>query len=205
MPAPPASSATVTIGQRAQGNVLVNVHAKSRLTPDHCGHSGQKPRARPEPARTGRGPSPARCGRSPDSSAGPATRRQATSPRRGPGRCHFRQAAAGGTDLRPQRDGRRVSKPGEKGDEQTPTPGVTPGLAAPAAPIGEEGVGGLDCSAASRPRGQGSAPFRRAVVCRSVGQRRELTITPGQPINRLTCAQPGDTVTVSPSARCVTD
>ena len=27
-----------------------------------CGHSGQKPRARREPARTGRGPSPARCG-----------------------------------------------------------------------------------------------------------------------------------------------
>ncbi len=32
------------------------------LDPGACGHSGQKPRARPEPARTGRGPSPARCG-----------------------------------------------------------------------------------------------------------------------------------------------
>jgi len=29
---------------------------------DLCGHSGQKTRARREPARTGRGPSPARCG-----------------------------------------------------------------------------------------------------------------------------------------------
>jgi hypothetical protein len=29
---------------------------------DHCGHSGQQPRARQEPARTGCGPSSARCG-----------------------------------------------------------------------------------------------------------------------------------------------
>jgi hypothetical protein len=44
---------------------LVNVHPRSRAWPwSLCGHSGQKPRARPEPARTGRGPSPARCGRS---------------------------------------------------------------------------------------------------------------------------------------------
>ena len=35
VPAPPASSATVTAGQRAQGEKrLVNVHAKSRLTPE---------------------------------------------------------------------------------------------------------------------------------------------------------------------------
>jgi hypothetical protein len=45
------------------GMCPVDVHAKSRLTPEClCGHSGQRPRARPEPARTGRGPSPARCG-----------------------------------------------------------------------------------------------------------------------------------------------
>jgi len=31
------------------------------------GHSGQKPKAAREAARTGRGPSPARCGRSPGS------------------------------------------------------------------------------------------------------------------------------------------
>jgi hypothetical protein len=33
--------------------------------------------------------------------------------------------------------GRRASKVGKKGDEQTPTPGAAPGLAAPAAPIGK--------------------------------------------------------------------
>ena len=30
---------------------LVNAHAKSRLTPETCGHSGQKTRARLEPPR----------------------------------------------------------------------------------------------------------------------------------------------------------
>ncbi len=40
----------------------MNVHAKSRLTLELCGHSGQKPRARPQPAWTGRRPSPASCG-----------------------------------------------------------------------------------------------------------------------------------------------
>jgi hypothetical protein len=42
----------------------VYAHAKSlRLTPEPlCGHSGQKTRAKPEPARTGRGPSTAHCG-----------------------------------------------------------------------------------------------------------------------------------------------
>ena len=43
------------------GKLPVNVHAKSRLALEClCGHSGQKPRARREPARTGRGPSPAK-------------------------------------------------------------------------------------------------------------------------------------------------
>jgi hypothetical protein len=42
---------------------LAHLHAKSRLILGClCGHSGQKTRARREPARTGRGPSPATCG-----------------------------------------------------------------------------------------------------------------------------------------------
>ena len=41
---------------------LVNVHhAKSRLILETCGHSGQKTRARRQPARTGCGPSSATC------------------------------------------------------------------------------------------------------------------------------------------------
>ena len=47
----------------------MDVHAKSCLTPEPNGHSGQKPRARPQPARTGRGPSPAKCGQKPDRSS----------------------------------------------------------------------------------------------------------------------------------------
>ena len=43
---------------------LVSAHAKSRLTAETCGHSGQRTRARAEPARTGRASSPAQCGRS---------------------------------------------------------------------------------------------------------------------------------------------
>ena len=46
----------------AGGKCLVNVHAKSLDTGDLYEHSGQKTRARPEPAWTGRGPSPSGCG-----------------------------------------------------------------------------------------------------------------------------------------------
>jgi len=63
VPAPPASSVTVTAGQPAQAEVPGRGTRDVTLDPgDHFGHSGQKPRARPEPARTGRGPSPAQCG-----------------------------------------------------------------------------------------------------------------------------------------------
>src|ERR1039458_2685567 len=61
--APPASSVTVTVGQRAPHKVPTERTREVTLdTGGLCGHSGQKPRARPEPARTGRGPSPATCG-----------------------------------------------------------------------------------------------------------------------------------------------
>jgi hypothetical protein len=67
---------------------------------------------------------------------------------------------------------------GKKGDEQTPTPGAAPGLAAPAAPIGKKRAGELDCSPASRRAARRAAPFLRA---RSAGQRREPTVTSGPP------------------------
>jgi hypothetical protein len=62
--APPAPSATVPAGQTAQVERHRPTYAKSRLTPEPNGHSGQRPRARREPARTGCGPSSARCGQS---------------------------------------------------------------------------------------------------------------------------------------------
>jgi len=63
--APPASSMTVAAGQRAQVKVPSERKREVTLDPgDLCGHSGQRPRVRREPARTGRGPSPAPCGRS---------------------------------------------------------------------------------------------------------------------------------------------
>jgi len=60
-PAPPASSMTVTAGQRAQVEDLVNVHAKSRLILEPLRPLRSEDKARREPARTGRGPSPAQC------------------------------------------------------------------------------------------------------------------------------------------------
>jgi len=57
-----ARGSTATGGQRAQVKVPGERTREVTLDPgDLCGHSGQKPRARPEPVRTGRGPSPARC------------------------------------------------------------------------------------------------------------------------------------------------
>jgi hypothetical protein len=50
------------------GKYLVNVHAKSRLTPEPLRTLRSEDKARPEPARTRRGPSPARRGRSRHSS-----------------------------------------------------------------------------------------------------------------------------------------
>jgi len=69
VPARPSSiNVTVTAGQRAQvkspGERTREVTLDTRSL---YGHSGQKPKAAREAARTGRGPSPARCGRSPGS------------------------------------------------------------------------------------------------------------------------------------------
>ena len=62
--APPASRVTLTAGQRAQAKEPRERTRKVTLDPGACGHSGQKTRARREPARTGRRPSPARYARS---------------------------------------------------------------------------------------------------------------------------------------------
>ena len=59
---------------------LVNVRQVTLDAGELYGHSGQRPRARPEPARTGRGPSPAWCGGSRDSGAGLVAYRHAPSP-----------------------------------------------------------------------------------------------------------------------------
>src|SRR5437763_1616744 len=62
--APPASSMTVTAGQRAQEKAPGGRTREVMLDPGASANTpGQKPRARPEPAWTGRRPSPARCRR----------------------------------------------------------------------------------------------------------------------------------------------
>ena len=63
--APPASSMTVTAGQRAQANRRVDAHAKSCLIPET---SANTPARRQGPGGSlpgaGRGPSPVKCRRS---------------------------------------------------------------------------------------------------------------------------------------------
>jgi len=56
------SSAERGIGATSTGQGAWWMYTRSHAWPRLCGHSGQKPRARPQPARTGRRPSPASCG-----------------------------------------------------------------------------------------------------------------------------------------------
>jgi hypothetical protein len=93
--------------------------------------------------------------------AGPAAHRQATS-------------RAGAWPLSFPSDRRRWRRPEDgarqatgqqargKGDEQTPTPGAAPGLAAPAAPIEKKDVRRAGLFTCQPPRGRGSVSFRRA-------------------------------------------
>ena len=58
-----------------------------------------------------------------------------------------------------ERDRRRVSKLGKKGDEQTPTSGAALGLAAPAAPIGKKDGRRAELFTCQPSFGRGLAPL----------------------------------------------
>jgi hypothetical protein len=112
--APPASSVTVPAGQPAQVERAGQGTREVALAWSLCEHSGQKTKARLEPARAVRGPSPARCGRSPDLPPHRRrTGRQQAQP--GPSRSHSRHSATGSTGLRTER-GRATGQQAGKGE-----------------------------------------------------------------------------------------
>jgi hypothetical protein len=80
VPAPPASSMTVTAGQPAQVKLPGARTREVKLDPGASTGTPVRKRARLEPARTGRRPSPARCRRSRGASC--HTRPQTTCPLR---------------------------------------------------------------------------------------------------------------------------
>jgi hypothetical protein len=130
-------------------------HAKSRLTLESLwGHSGQRPRAKRQPAWTGRGPSPARYGRSryssrvpqqPPTVTGPGSARRAWrltvthsgkiarnlhDAHRGPLRWAGADCGPGGASLLPDRMAGVLSPPGPGAcgpGSQRPAMGVWPG------------------------------------------------------------------------------